>query len=118
MNVMSYKGFAASVEFDAEDGLFVGHVAGLNDRIGFHAHTTDDLVAGFREAVDDYLETCEKLSRPPEKPFSGQLMVRVDPEVHAKAAAAAQLKGQSLAKWTEDRLRQAAEVELASAAPV
>jgi predicted HicB family RNase H-like nuclease len=34
-------------------------------------------------------------------------MVRVDPQVHASAALAAELAGKSLAKWTEETLRKA-----------
>ncbi len=35
-NAMNCKGYAARVEFDAEDGLFVGHLAGIDDVIGLH----------------------------------------------------------------------------------
>jgi predicted HicB family RNase H-like nuclease len=35
-------------------------------------------------------------------------MARVDPEVHARAALAAELSGKSLAKWTEEKLKEAA----------
>lgn len=107
MNVMTYKGYAARVEYDDQDGLFLGTLAGLRDGAGFHADTVADLRAAFREAVDDYVETCRKLGKTPETPFSGQILVRVDPEVHAKAAAAAQLAGKSLAEWTEETLRKA-----------
>lgn len=30
MKAMMYKGYAALVEFDAEDRIFVGHIDGLN----------------------------------------------------------------------------------------
>ena len=112
MTVMTYMGYAARIEFDPDDEIFVGHLGGINDIIGFHADTVDSLKAAFREAVDDYLETCAKLAKPPQKPYSGQMMVRVDPEVHAKAALAAEMAGKSLAKWTEEKLREAAAREL------
>src|SRR3954469_21741550 len=102
MNIMNHKGYMARVEFDAEDGLFIGHVAGINDIVGFHGSTVDELKAAFRGAVDDYIETCRAAGKSPEKPFSGQVMVRVRPEVHAKAALAAQLSGKSLAQWAEE----------------
>jgi predicted HicB family RNase H-like nuclease len=108
MNTMSYKGHHARVEYDGDDGIFVGHIAGINDVVGFHAESVSELQAAFREAVDDYVATCARIGKDPEKPYSGQLMVRVDPEVHAKVALAAQLAGLSLAKWTEAVLREAA----------
>ena len=45
MTAMIYKGFAAVVEFDLQDVLFVGRVAGLNDVVGFHASEADQLAS-------------------------------------------------------------------------
>ncbi len=108
MSTMIYKGYAARVEFDDEDGLFVGRVAGLRDGVNFHGETVKDLRIAFREAVDGYLDVCARIGKSPQKPFSGQLMVRVDPAVHARAAQAAELAGMSLAKWAEAALDRAA----------
>jgi predicted HicB family RNase H-like nuclease len=69
MNVLTYKRYSARVEFEAGDGLFVGHIAGINDIVGFHAVSVDELKAAFCEAVDDYLDTCERAGRSPDKPF-------------------------------------------------
>jgi predicted HicB family RNase H-like nuclease len=55
-----YKGYSARVEFDDEDEIFVGRIAGINDVVGFHADTVEDLKAAFHEAVDDYLATCAR----------------------------------------------------------
>ncbi len=112
MNSMTYRGYSAVIDYDDEDGLFFGRLAGIRDGVGFHGETVDELRAAFREAVDDYVETCARIGKTPQKPYSGQIMVRVDPEVHAKAALAAELAGKSLAKWTEEKLREAAAREL------
>ncbi len=109
---MTYRGYKAKIEFDAEDEIFVGHLAGINDVVGFHADTVDGLKAAFREAVEGYIEVCGKAGKPPEKPYSGQVMFRVAPEVHASAALAAQLAGKSLNQWGEEALRDAAERSL------
>ena len=92
MNVMSYKGYTARVDFDAEDELFVGRLAGINDIGGFHAGSVDDLKTAFHQAVDDYREACLAIGKAAEKPFSGRVMFRVPPEVHARAALAAHLR--------------------------
>jgi predicted HicB family RNase H-like nuclease len=112
MSTMNHKGYAARVEYDPDDEIFFGHLAGINDIIGFHADNVQDLKAAFREAVEDYIETCAKIGKSPEKPYSGKLMVRIAPEVHANAALAAQLSGKSLAAWAEEKLREGAEREL------
>ena len=115
MSVMSYKGYMARVEYDAADEVFVGRLAGINDVVGFHADTVDGLKAAFHEAVDDYLATCEKVGKTPERPFSGRVMFRVAPEVHVQAALAAQLSGKSLNQWAEEALKDATERTLTSA---
>ncbi|MDJ0826960.1 MAG: type II toxin-antitoxin system HicB family antitoxin [Rhodobacter sp.] len=108
MSVMTYQGYSARVEYDDEDEIFFGRVAGIRDGVGFHAETVGDLKAAFHEAVDDYLETCAKLGKEPQRAYSGQLSVRIDPGVHARVVEAAQLSGKSLNKWAEEVLGRAA----------
>ncbi|WP_309086387.1 type II toxin-antitoxin system HicB family antitoxin [Chelativorans sp.] len=110
MNTMTYKGYAARIEFDEEDEIFVGRIAGINDVIGFHADSVASLKAAFHEAVDDYIDTCAKIGKDPQKPYSGKMMFRVRPELHRKAALAAELSGKSLNQWAEEALEKAASV--------
>jgi predicted HicB family RNase H-like nuclease len=107
MSTMIFKGYAAKIEYSDEDACFIGHIAGIKDVIGFHAETVKELRAAFEEAVDDYLATCEKLGRTPQKPYSGKLMLRVPPEVHARAAMMAQAHGLSINQWASDVLAHA-----------
>lgn len=109
MSDMQYKGYSARVEYDAEDKLFVGHLAGIRDIIGFHGKTVAQLERAFKRAVDDYLATCDKLGQKPDKPFSGRLLVRVAPELHARASSAAHRKGVSLNQWVARALEKAVE---------
>lgn len=69
-HAMTYKGYAARIEYSDEDGLFVGHIAGIRDVVGFHFHgeSVQELRTAFEEAVNDYLDTCAQLDRPPQKP--------------------------------------------------
>jgi len=103
-NVLRYKNYAARVEFDAEDGVFFGRVAGIEDGVTFHADTVKGLNAAFREAVDDYLETCTRIGKNPDRPYSGQVYLRVDPAVHARVAIAAKLSGKSINQLGEEAL--------------
>ncbi len=109
MKAMTYRGYAARIEFDAEDEVFAGRIAGIRDVVGFHADNVEDLKAAFHEAVDDYLATCEAVGKEPQKPYSGNLMLRVGTEVHSRAALAAELSGKSLNQWSEEVLADAAE---------
>ena len=107
MNAMTYNGYHARVEFDAEDELFTGKIAGITDTVGFHADTVDDLKKAFHEAVDDYVETCAKIGKEPQKPYSGKVMFRLNPELHRKAAIRAEMEGKSLNQWAEEVLEHA-----------
>lgn len=108
MKAMVYKGYAARVDFDPDDEIFTGRIAGISDVVGFHAETVPDLIAAFHEAVDDYLETCARVGKEPQRAYSGNLMLRIGPEVHSLAAAAAEASGKSLNQWSEEALAAAA----------
>lgn len=103
---LTYKGYAAHVEFDAEDRLFFGKLAGISDMVSFHGETVDELIAAFQAAVDDYMVMSTKLQKAVQKPYSGKLMLRIPPEVHAQVAMMAQASGKSLNAWATEILAQ------------
>jgi predicted HicB family RNase H-like nuclease len=104
MNTMIHRGYAARIEYSDSDDCFVGHIAGINDVVGFHGASVEDLRAAFAEAVDDYLEACENINRSPQKPYSGKIMLRISPEIHSALAIAAEVSGKSINQWTADTL--------------
>jgi predicted HicB family RNase H-like nuclease len=55
MNIMTYKGYAADIQYDAEDRIFVGRLAGITDIVTFHGESVTELEADFQAAVDHYL---------------------------------------------------------------
>jgi predicted HicB family RNase H-like nuclease len=106
MNTMAYKGYTARVDYSEEDGCFIGHIAGIRDVIGFHGESVAELRTAFEEAIDDYLETCRKLKREPNHPYSGQFRLRLPPELHARAAIMAATQGKSLNAWVSDAIER------------
>ena len=106
-DILTHKGYSARIEFDADDRIFFGRIAGIKDGVGFHADTVQGLISAFEEAVEDYLATCAKLAKSPEKSYSGKLMLRVDPDLHARLARLAELSGKSLNQIGEDALSRA-----------
>jgi predicted HicB family RNase H-like nuclease len=107
-NTMTYKGYTASMIFDAEDRLIVGRVLDIDDIIAFHGESITEFESNFRVVVDDYIAASEALGTQPEKPASGKLMLRIAPTVHAAALKAAAQSGTSLNKWAEQALGMAA----------
>ena len=67
---MIYKGYAAGIDYDDHDRIFTGRIAGIRDGVGFHADSVDGLRQAFHEAVEDYLVTCAKIGKEPQKAFS------------------------------------------------
>jgi predicted HicB family RNase H-like nuclease len=107
-NTMTAKGYTALVSYDDDDGIFVGQIAGIRDGVTFHGDSVEALKAAFEEAVDDYLETCAKVGKEPQRAYSGQVMFRIDPEIHRRAALAAEVAGKSLNQFAEEALARAA----------
>ncbi len=105
---LTYRGYAAFIEFDAEDRVLVGRVVGIDDLITFHADSVAEVERAFHESIDDYILACEQLGQAPDKPASGKLMLRIDPAIHAAALKAAAAAGTSLNKWAESILRRSA----------
>ena len=108
MNAVAYKGYAARVEYSDEDQCFVGHIAGIRDCIGFHSESVAGLRKAFKEAVEDYLETCAAVGKAPQKPYSGKLTLRLSPELRVSVAQSAQRGGQSINQWISRALSRVA----------
>ena len=108
MKPMRDKGYSARIEYSDEDGCFVGRVAGVRDLLTFHGESVDEVRQAFEEALDFYLETSAERGEMPNKPYSGKLLLRVAPEVHAAVATAAEVSGKSINQWAAERLSAAA----------
>lgn len=113
-NTMSYKGYTASMVFDAEDKIIVGRVLDIDDIISFHGASVVEFESNFHAAVEAYLAASRELGSAPERPASGKVMLRIAPEVHAAALKAAARSGTSLNKWAESALGRAARKAAAS----
>ena len=105
--MMEYQGYIGRVEFDDAAGIFHGEVVNLRDVITFQGHSVAELKKAFQESVDDYLAFCASRGEEADKPFSGQFMTRIPPELHRRANLAASLSGQSLNAWVSEQLQSA-----------
>lgn len=108
MNEMIYQNYSAKVEYDPIDKIFVGHIVGIRDIVGFHGNTVEELESAFHDAVHHYLEVCEKIGQTPQRSYSGKLTLRISPEIHMAVATAAEVNSKSINQWAADVLKQAA----------
>lgn len=95
-NLLQYKDYYASVEFNTEDNVFHGKILAITDLVNFEGTSVTELIEAFHEAVDDYLETCATLGKEPNKTYKGSFNVRIPSELHKKAALFAAMQNISL----------------------
>ena len=103
---MKYKGYTGVVEFDEDSGTLFGHVIGLRDGITFQGDSVAEVIQAFHDSVDDYLEFCAERGESPEKPYSGQFVLRVSPELHRAMVHTAEAQGTSLNALIQDTLER------------
>lgn len=96
LTIGPYKGYHGKAEFDAETSAFHGVVTDTRDVITFVGDSPKDLEIAFRESIEDYLAFCKECGTAPEKPFSGNFMVRTTPKLHRHLSNRAAQHGVSL----------------------
>jgi len=106
--MMKHKNYVAVVEFDDEANLFHGEVINTKDVITFQGKSVKELWQAFKDSVEDYLVFCAKMGEEPEKPFSGQFVLRLNPLQHRQIVLAAKREGKSLNTWAKEHLIEAA----------
>ncbi|MFA5551259.1 MAG: type II toxin-antitoxin system HicB family antitoxin [Trueperaceae bacterium] len=92
----TYRGYTGVVEIDVEAGVLAGTVLGLRDIIHFEGTTVAAVTKAFHDSVDEYLAWCEELGQEPDKPYSGKVMVRMEPQVHRRLAQLAECQRTSV----------------------
>lgn len=95
-NVLEYKDYYGTVEFSQEDGLLFGKVIGISGLISYEGDSVQSLEQNFKEAVDDYLDTCKQNGKSPMKSYKGSFNVRIKPDLHRDAVLYAATHNKSL----------------------
>ena len=103
--MLKYKSYTGHVKFDEEAEIFHGEVINMRDVVTFQGSSVKALKKAFRDSVEDYLAFCEERNETPEKPFSGRFNVRLDPELHREAYAAARTANMSLNTWITEAIK-------------
>jgi len=62
----------------------------INDGITFQADCVAGLERSFHDSVAEYLEVCAARGRQPEKPYSGEVALRLPSDLHRESTAAAE----------------------------
>lgn len=105
-NVLEYKGYHTTIEFDIETFVLHGKIEGINDFVNFQSDNPREIEQEFHAAVDDYLEFCQETGKEPDKEYKGTFNVRIKPELHKKLAILALKNGESLNTTVEKAIQE------------
>ena len=105
-NTIEYNGYIGTVEYSSEDKCFFGKLDMINDLVTFEADNAAELEENFRNAVDEYLETCKLLNREPQKAFKGAFNVRTGSDLHMAAVRNALKMGVSLNSYIKSLIEK------------
>jgi len=103
-NLIEYKDYYAKIEYSSDDELFFGSIVGIGDSITFEGKSVEELKKAFQEAVDDYLDMCQKIGKEPQKYYKGSFNIRISPKIHRKADLIAKSRRISLNKFVEEAI--------------
>lgn len=110
-SMLEYKGYHASVKYDAEDEILVGEVFGLSDSLNFHGTSVVELKEMFKQSIDNYIALCAKIGKNPDKEFRGTFNVRIPPDLHKEVSLEAVRQSITLNQYVVNALKQSLKKE-------
>jgi len=82
---------------------FAGSNFGMSDTFFHWPHPKKEADNG--QKVEDYPAFCAERGEQPKKSFSGNLPLRIEPDLHRKIYVKARQEGKSLNRWISDVLK-------------
>ncbi len=111
-NTIEYNGYIGTVEYSQEDKCFFGKIDMISDLVTFEAQNAQELEENFKNAVNEYILTCEQLNREPQKAFKGIFNVRTGSELHRLAVINSLKMGVSLNTYIKNLIEKDTKLSL------
>jgi possible pilus related protein hicB len=108
MNTMTINGHKAVITYDPDTDTLRGEFIGLNSGADFCAKDIDTLRKEGETSLRVYLDMCKEQGLTPCRQYSGRFNVRISPQLHAAAVAAAAAQHISLNEWINNAIQDAA----------
>jgi predicted HicB family RNase H-like nuclease len=106
-NILKYKNFIATVKYSDEDEAFIGRIEGINAVVSFEGQSVSELKKAFKEAVESYMSVCQKKGVTTiQKSYTGVFNVRLNSDLHRRAAITAKLHGSTLNAFVKDAIEK------------
>jgi predicted HicB family RNase H-like nuclease len=96
-NILKYKNFIATVRYSGEDEAFIGRIEGINSVVSFEGQSVEELMSAFKDAAESYMDFCHRKGiTEMQKSYTGVFNVRIDADLHRRAAIMAKTHGTTL----------------------
>ena len=106
-NVLRYKNFIATVKYSEEDEAFIGRIEGINSVVSFEGQSVEELKSAFHDAAESYIDFCNRRGLTDiQKSYSGMFNVRINSDIHRRAAIVAKLHGKTLNSLVKEAIEQ------------
>ena len=68
-NLFKCGEFLGTVQYSAEDEIFYGKILGVDDLVTFEGSSVRELKKAFKDAVNDYVNTCKIIGKSAQKSY-------------------------------------------------
>jgi predicted HicB family RNase H-like nuclease len=106
-NILKYKNFIATVRYSEQDEAFTGRIEGIDSVVSFEGQSVKELKSSFAEAVESYLDFCHRKGiSDTQKSYSGMFNVRINSDLHRRAAIIAKTHGITLNSFVKESIER------------
>ncbi len=110
MKLLKHNDYYGSVEFSAEDSCLFGQIQFINALVTYEGESVVEIEHSFKDAVEDYIKTCEQLGYEPEKSCKGSFNIRIGSELHRDALICAKNMGMNLNEFVKNSIEKAVHI--------
>lgn len=104
--MIEHKGYTGVFQYDPQLEILTGHVVDIGDEIYFEGASVEEVRTNMAAVVDEYLRVCEERGEDPDRPFSGNLRLRMDSQLHRQIVREAAMSGKSLNRFIVETLEE------------
>ncbi|MBF0197056.1 MAG: type II toxin-antitoxin system HicB family antitoxin [Planctomycetes bacterium] len=110
MKPFEYKGYVGTIDYSDDDEVMHGKVINISGLVTYEASNIKQLKKEFVKSVESYLKFCKENGKEAQKPMTGRLTVRLDPQLHLEAVSAAMENHVSLNEFISKAVNNAVHV--------
>ena len=103
-NTMVFGDYLAVINYDADIEMFRGEFLSLNGGADFYAKDIQGLKEEGQKSLNEFLKICKERGINPKKLYSGELRLKISPQLHEKIATLANIKHKSLDSFINETL--------------